>query len=82
MMIVLPISILTHFVALDAAQMDGLSSNLMLILCMPIVVGISSNLGARFGIAKVSEQRIMNLFVLVLIVIGVRYILDVTSRMF
>lgn len=82
MMIVLPISILTHFVALDAAQMDVLSSNLMLILCMPIVVGISSNLGARFGIAKVSEQRIMNLFVLVLIVIGVRYTLDVTSRLF
>ena len=82
MMIVLPISILTHFVALDAAQMDVLSSNLMLILCMPIVVGISSNLGARFGIAKVSEQRIMNLFALVLIVIGVRYTLDVTSRLF
>ena len=82
MMIVLPISILTHFVALDAAQMDVLSSNLMLIVCMPVVVGISSNLGARFGIAKVSEQGIMNLFVLVLIVIGVRYVLDVTSRMF
>ena len=82
MMIVLPISILTHLLSLDATQMDVLSSNLMLILSMAIVVGISSNLGARFGIAKVPEQRIMNLFVLVLIVIGVRYILDVASRMF
>ena len=82
MMVVLPISILTHFVALDTSQVDVLSSNLLLILCMPIIVGIAANLGARFGIAKVSEQRIMNLFVLVLIVIGIRYVLDLTSRMF
>ena len=80
MMAVLPISILTHFVALDTSQVDVLSSNLLLILCMPIIVGIAANLGARFGIAKVSEQRIMYLFVLVLIVIGIRYVLDVSSR--
>ena len=80
MMVVLPISILTHFVALDQSQVDVLASNLWLILCLPIVVIVAANLGARFGIAKVSEQRIMQLFVAVLLVIGIRYVLDLSSK--
>ena len=80
MMVVLPISILTHFVALDQSQVDVLSSNLWLILSLPIVVIVAANLGARFGLAKVSEQRIMQLFVAVLLVIGIRYVLDLSSK--
>lgn len=80
MMVVLPISILTHFVALDQRQVDVLASNLWLIISLPIVVIIAANLGARFGIAKVSEQRIMQLFVAVLFVIGIRYVLDLCSK--
>jgi uncharacterized membrane protein YfcA len=80
MMVVLPISILTHFVALDQSQVDVLASNLWLILSLPIVVIIAANLGARFGLAKVSEQRIMQLFVAVLLVIGIRYVLDLSSK--
>ena len=80
MMVVLPISILTHFVALDQRQIDVLASNLWLIISLPIVVIIAANLGARFGIAKVSEQRIMQLFVAVLLVIGIRYVLDLSSK--
>ena len=80
MMVVLPISILTHFVALDQHQVDVLASNLWLIISLPIVVIIAANLGARFGIAKVSEQRIMQLFVAVLFVIGIRYVLDLSSK--
>jgi uncharacterized membrane protein YfcA len=82
MMVVLPISILTHFVALDSSQLDVITSNLFLIILMPLVVVVAANLGARFGIAKVSEQRIMHLFVAVLVVIGVRYVLDLTSNLF
>jgi len=82
MMVVLPISILTHFVALDSSQVDVLSSNLVLILSLPIVVVVAANLGARFGIAKVSEQHIMRLFVAVLCVIGIRYVIDLSSRLF
>lgn len=81
MMVVLPISILTHFVALDSRQLDVLSSNLILILSLPIVVLIAANLGARFGIAKVSEQHIMRLFVAVLCIIGIRYIIDLSSKL-
>ena len=80
MMVVLPFSILTHFVALDQSQVDVLASNLWLILSLPIVVIIAANLGARFGIAKVPEQRIMQLFVVVLFVIGIRYVLDLSSK--
>ena len=80
MMVVLPISILTHFAALDQSQVDVLGSNLWLILSLPIVVIVAANLGARFGIAKVSEQRIMQLFVAVLLVIGIRYVLDLSSK--
>ena len=80
MMVVLPISILTHFVALDQRQIDVLASNLWLIISLPIVVIIAANLGARFGIAKVSEQRIMQLFVAVLFVIGIRYVLDLSAK--
>jgi len=80
MMVVLPISILTHFVALDQSQVDVLASNLWLILSLPIVVIVAANLGARFGLAKVSEQRIMQLFVAVLLVIGIRYVLDLSSK--
>ena len=80
MMVVLPISILTHFVALDQSQVDVLASNLWLILSLPIVVIVAANFGARFGIAKVSEQRIMQLFVAVLFVIGIRYVLDLSSK--
>ena len=80
MMVVLPISIITHFIALDSSQVDVLSSNLVLILSLPIVVILAANMGARFGIANVSEERVMQLFVAVLFVIGVRYILDLSSK--
>lgn len=81
MMVVLPISVMTHFVALDSTQRDVLASHFLLIITLPMVVIVAANLGARFGIANVSERRIMQLFVAVLFVIGVRYVLDLTSKL-
>ena len=82
MMIVLPISILTHFATLDSSQIDVLSSNFLLILCLIVVVPLAANLGARFGIANISEQRVMQLFVVVLFIIGLRYVLDISQELF
>lgn len=82
MMIVLPISILTHFATLDSSQIDVLSSNFLLILCLIVVVPVAANVGARFGIANISEQRVMQLFVLVLFIIGLRYVLDISQELF
>ena len=82
MMIVLPISILTHFATLDSSQIDVLSSNFLLILCLIVVVPVAANLGARFGIANISEQRVVQLFVVVLFIIGLRYVLDISQELF
>ncbi len=81
MMVVLPVSILAHFSVLDSSQLDVLTSNLVLIFSLVMVVVFSANFGARFGIANVSEHRTMQLFVAVLFVIGIRYILDLSSNL-
>ena len=81
MMVVLPVSILAHFSVLDSSQLDVLTSNLVLIFSLFMVVVFSANFGARFGIANVSEHRTMQLFVAVLFVIGIRYILDLSSNL-
>ena len=82
MMCVIPLSILAHLFALKQGQWDVLESNLMLILLLPLVVIIAANIGARVGIAKVSEQRIMQIFVVILFVIGIRDSIDLTNRVF
>ena len=81
MMVVLPVSILAHFSVLDSSQLDVLTSNLVLIFSLFMVVVFSANFGARFGIANVSEHRTMQLFVAVLFVIGIRYIIDLSSNL-
>lgn len=80
MMCVIPLSIIAHLFALNQGQWDVLESNLTLILLLPLVVIIAANVGARVGIAKVSEQRIMQVFVVVLVIIGLRYSIDLTDR--
>lgn len=82
MMCVIPLSIIAHLFALNEGQFEVLKSNLVLILLLPFVVIIAANVGARFGIAKVSEQRIMQVFVAILFIIGIRYMLDLMDELF
>ena len=82
MMFVIPLSIIAHLFALNEGQWEVLESNIILILLLPIVVIIAANVGARFGIAKVSEQRIMQVFVAILFIIGIRYVFDLTNPLF
>ena len=81
MMFVIPLSIIAHLFALNEGQWEVLESNIILILLLPCVVIIAANIGARVGIAKVSEQRIMQVFVALLFIIGIRYVLDLTNRL-
>ena len=81
MMCVIPLSIIAHLFALNEGQWEVLESNILLILLLPFVVIIAANIGARVGIAKVSEQRIMQVFVALLFIIGIRYVLDLTNRL-
>lgn len=80
MICVIPLSIIAHLFALKEGQWDVLESNLILIIMLPFVVIIAANIGARVGIAKVSEQRIMQVFVGILFIIGIRYAIDLTNR--
>ena len=82
MMCVIPLSIIAHLFALNQAQWDVLESNIMLILALPFVVIIAANTGARVGIAKISEQRIMQVFVAILFIIGIRYSIDLWNKVF
>ena len=82
MMCVIPLSIIAHLFALNEGQWEVLESNIILILLLPIVVITAANGGARFGIAKVSEQRIMQVFVAILFIIGIRYVFDLTNPLF
>ena len=81
MMFVIPLSIIAHLFALNEGQWEVLESNIILILLLPFVVIIAANIGARVGIAKVSEQRIMQVFVALLFIIGIRYVFDLTNRL-
>ncbi len=81
MMFVIPLSIIAHLFALNEGQWEVLESNIILILLLPFVVIIAANIGARVGIAKVSEQRIMQVFVALLFIIGIRYVLDLSNRL-
>lgn len=81
MMCVIPLSIIAHLFALNEGQFEVLKSNLVLILLLPFVVIFAANVGARFGIAKVSEQRIMQVFVAILFIIGIRYMLDLMDEL-
>jgi len=81
MMFVIPLSIIAHLFALNEGQWEVLESNIILILLLPFVVIIAANIGARVGIAKVSEQRTMQVFVALLFIIGIRYVLDLTNRL-
>ena len=81
MMFVVPLSIIAHLFALNEGQWEVLESNIILILLLPFVVIIAANIGARVGIAKVSEQRIMQVFVALLFIIGIRYVFDLTNRL-
>ena len=82
MMCVIPLSIIAHLFALSEGQWEVLESNIVLILLLPFVVIIAANIGARVGIAKVSEKRIMQVFVAILFIIGIRYVFDLTNQLF
>lgn len=82
MMCVIPLSIIAHLFALNEGQWEVLESNIVLILLLPFVVIIAANIGARVGIAKVSEKRIMQVFVAILFIIGIRYVFDLTNQLF
>jgi len=80
MMAVIPISICTHLVFLPAQVMDELIGESAFIACLGAVTFFGARSGAVFGIKRLSEQRIMQMFLLILIVVALRYIMDLAGR--
>lgn len=80
MMAVIPISICTHLIFLPSQAMDGLIGESALIACLGAVTFFGARSGAVFGIKRLSEQRIMQMFLLIIIVVALRYIMDLIGR--
>ncbi len=80
MMVVIPISILTHLAFLPEQTMNEFVGEWRFILGLGAVCFLGARSGALFGIKRLSEQRIMQMFLAIIIVVALRYVLDLTSR--
>lgn len=80
MMVVIPISIITHLAFLSEQNMDQLQSDWAFIACLGFLTFLGARSGALFGIKRLSEQRIMQMFLVIIIVVALRYAFDITTR--
>ena len=80
MMAVIPISICTHLAFLPGQTMDELIGESAFVLCLGVVTFFGARSGAIFGINRLSEQRLMQMFLLIITVVALRYIVDLASR--
>lgn len=79
MMAVIPVSILTHLVIQPADALNQLLDDSPFILSLGLLTFIGARSGAHFGIKHVSEERIMLVFWVLIIVVALRYIVDLTG---
>ncbi|MBT4925120.1 MAG: sulfite exporter TauE/SafE family protein [Euryarchaeota archaeon] len=77
MMIVVPIAVFSHLMVLSELQITFLLENILFILALLSITFIGSRFGAKFGIKNIPENRILQIFILILIVIWFRYIIDI-----
>jgi len=77
MMIVVPIAALSHLLILTEVQTSELFEQIFLILTMLSVTFIGSRFGAKLGIKHLDEKKVIYIFISVLVVIWLRYIIDV-----
>lgn len=76
MMVVIPVSILTHLAIQPADALNQLLDDLPFIFSLGFLTFIGARSGAHFGIKHVSEERIMLVFLVLIIVVATRYIVD------
>ncbi|MDP6333595.1 MAG: sulfite exporter TauE/SafE family protein [Candidatus Poseidoniaceae archaeon] len=77
MMIVVPIAVLSHLMVLSELQRNNLFEQVLFILTLLIITFFGSSFGAKFGIKNISEGRIMQIFIVILIIIWFRYLIDI-----
>ena len=76
MMVVVPVAIITHIAALPSSESSQLIDVAAISAIMMIATLVGSRLGAKFGIRYVSEERIMQVFSLILVFLLGRYAWD------
>lgn len=77
MMIVVPIAVISHLVILNDFQTNQLLEQLFFIASLLIITFIGSRFGAKFGIKNIPENRILQIFITILVIIWFRYLIDI-----
>ncbi|MFB1005365.1 MAG: sulfite exporter TauE/SafE family protein [Candidatus Poseidoniaceae archaeon] len=79
MMAATPVAILAHLVVLPSEAIQQLTSEWKSIGCWATLAFFGSRTGALFGIKQLSESTIMKGFLAIIVIVGVRYIIDLTG---
>ena len=76
---VVPVAVL----ALLTTAPDGLITTLVgqawWVYTLPVLAYVGATAGASFGIEHISKENIMNVFMVLVVVVLVRYVMDVLS---
>ena len=76
MMIVVPVAIFAHLITLPSEMYSKLGEELLLILIFMALTFLGARNGAQYGIKYLSEHQLMKIFLLVIIVVGLKYVTD------
>lgn len=79
MMVVVPVAILAHLLALPSSMFSKLGEEFLLILIFMVLTFLGARNGARYGMEYLSEKQLMQVFLVILIVVVIRYIADLTG---
>ncbi len=79
MMIVVPVAIFAHLIALPSEMFSKLGQEFLLILIFIGLTFLGSRNGAQYGMKYLTEQRLMQIFLLIIVVVGIRYIIDISG---
>ncbi|NCG01615.1 MAG: TSUP family transporter [Euryarchaeota archaeon] len=79
MMVVVPVSILTHLLTLSSDMYSTLGEEFLLILIFMALTLLGSRNGAKYGMKYLSEQQLMKLFLFVIIVVALKYVIDLSG---
>jgi len=77
MMIVVPVSVFSHIMILSKEQVSFLSEQVLFIFFLVFMTFLGAKYGASYGIKNISENRIRQFFIAILMVIWIRYLLDI-----
>lgn len=79
MMVVVPVAILAHLLALPSDMFNRLSEEVIPILIFMILTFLGARSGAKYGMKYLSEKQLMRVFLVILFVVVIRYVIDLTG---